>query len=182
MKIAQTELKKFFHYKKILSDPKRLLILLIILGIGIFYGSLNETSFKAKVVRVIDGDTIELLDTRKQKHRIRFWGIDAPETTTNQPFGKKAKEILATKIAGKEIKATIKDKDKYGRTIAKIELNGEDINKFMVASGLAWAYTYYTDAYKNDEKKAREAKIGLWVDKNPIEPYEWRKKHSKGVK
>lgn len=171
--------KDIINLQKIASDPKKVFVLLI-LGTLIFFLNpfiASQDYLQGKVVKVIDGDTITLLDEAKKTHRIRLFAIDAPES--NQAFGKKSRDFLASMIASKHIKAIKKDKDKYGRIIAKIELNNEDINKKMVENGYAWAYTYYSDIYKKYEEQARSQKLGLWVDKNPIEPYKWRKMNDK---
>lgn len=67
-------------------------------------------------------------------------------------------------------------KDKYQRTIAKVFLDGEDVNKFMVKNGYAWAFKKYSKEYENDEAYARNAKLGLWQEDSPTPPWEFRKK------
>ncbi|KGI56158.1 thermonuclease family protein [Campylobacter sp. MIT 97-5078] len=170
--------KNALNLRKAINDPKRLILLLIAFGLIFLLNSFASynTSFKAQVVRVIDGDTIEVLDKNKKNYRVRFFGIDAPES--NQAFGKKSKEFLASLVAGKEVKIIKKDTDKYNRTLAVIELEGKDINKIMVENGFAWAYSYYTEAYVAEQNLAKSKKLGLWADKKPIEPYKWRKTHS----
>lgn len=169
---------KRLNLRRLASDPKYLLLVLILFALPLFLNSYigdTQSIIQARVVSVVDGDTIKVLDSRKKEHKIRFFGIDAPEN--NQPYGKKAKEFLASKIAGKEVQVLVKDKDKYGRIVAIIRLTGEDINKVMVANGYAWAYSYYSDIYVKEQERAKENKLGLWKSKNPIEPYKWRKTH-----
>ena len=170
--------KRLMSLRALASDPKRLFILLVFLALALFLNSFaTNESIEGKVIKVYDGDTITVLDKRGKKHSIRFYGIDAPET--NQPFGKESKNHLASLVANKSVKVTVKDKDKYGRIVGIVKLNGKDINKMMVASGYAWAYTYYTDLYLNEHKKAKKQRLGLWRGKNPIEPYKWRKDREK---
>ncbi|TQR34664.1 nuclease [Campylobacter sp. MIT 99-7217] len=171
--------KDILNLRKTASDPKRLIMLLLAVVFAFLLNSfvLDDNIIKGKVVRVIDGDTIELLDFANEKYRIRFFGIDAPES--KQDFGNKSKDYLASLIAGKEVQVIKKSKDKYGRIVGIVEFNGQDINKAMVANGYAWAYSYYTDAYVQDQKNAKSSKLGLWKSKNPIEPYEWRKHNRK---
>lgn len=130
---------------------------------------------QGKVVKVIDGDTIRVLDSAKQEHKIRLYGIDAPEK--KQAFGNKAREYLASLIAGKEVKVLVKDKDRYQRNIGLVELNGMDINKEMVKNGYAHAYTEYSEDYVSEEADARAFKLGLWSEDNVIKPSEFRKAH-----
>lgn len=132
----------------------------------------NQT-IEGRVVKVIDGDTIDVLDSQNVKHRIRFYGIDAPES--KQDYGQQAKDFLASMIAGKKVQVLIKDKDRYERNIGKVLLDGKDINKEMVANGYAHAYTEYSTEYSSEEADAKAFKLGLWKDKHPIKPSDFRK-------
>lgn len=130
--------------------------------------------YNAKVVKIIDGDTIKILTDENRLITIRLYGIDAPEKL--QPYSKAAKKILNEKIAAKIV--TIKDfgSDRYKRRVAKVFLDGEDIDKFMVRNGYAWAFTKYSRDYTDDEEYAREHKFGLWRGKEQTPPWEFRKK------
>lgn len=136
---------------------------------------------EGKVVGIQDGDTITLLDSSKHSYRIRLLGIDAPEK--NQPFGKVAKQVLSERVFGKQIQVMTKGRDRYGRTLGKLLLDGSDINLEMVRHGLAWFYQHYAgtqfrgDAslYAGAQKRAQQELGGLWAYPDPIEPWEWRK-------
>jgi|GEM_PF-461727 len=132
---------------------------------------------RGTISRVVDGDTVDLLDNGMQRHRIRLFGIDAPES--RQAFGRQATVFLADMLEGQRVEVVRKDKDRYGRTIGQIMLHGRDINRLMVQKGYAWAYRHYSEAYVKDENRARRLRIGLWRDKNPVEPYLFRKKRKK---
>ncbi|ELZ2569917.1 thermonuclease family protein, partial [Campylobacter coli] len=134
----------------------------------------QNPSFKAQVIRVIDGDTIEI-STNNKTSKIRFFGIDAPELKQN--FGKKSKAALEKILKDKEVYIFSKNKDNYGRIVAIVKLKDVDINQFLVSQGYAWADTYYTNAYIKEQEKAQKNKLGLWKDDNPIEPYKWRKQN-----
>ncbi|MBI2614058.1 MAG: thermonuclease family protein [Candidatus Levybacteria bacterium] len=142
-----------------------------------------ETKETAKVRRVIDGDTIEVLLNNK-KDAVRLIGIDAPETDdprkTVECFGReasdKAKEVLNGKTITLESDPTQGDRDKYHRLLRYVFLNDLNFNKFMISEGYAHEYTYKSNPYKymeefiNAEKEARKNKKGLWnenVCKNP---------------
>ena len=142
--------------------------------------SLALTAFadtlQGRVVTIADGDTITVLDADKVQHKIRLTGIDAPEKA--QAFGNKSKQALADMVFGKDVQVEEHGKDKYKRTLGRVLVNGIDANAEMVRQGYAWVYRKYS---KNPdllrlEAEAREAKRGLWVDAEPVPPWEWRHK------
>jgi endonuclease YncB( thermonuclease family) len=135
-------------------------------------------SVTGKVVGITDGDTITLLVPTNTQIMVRLAEIDAPEK--HQAYGNKAKQALSDKIFGKEVTAIIIDVDRYGRSVAQIYFGVKLerwINKEMVAEGWAWQYPQYSKSKTlyEAEQKAREQKLGLWADKNPIPPWEYRK-------
>ena len=133
---------------------------------------------------VYDGDTV-LLATREQSRlKVRLYGIDAPETAKpnvpGQPFGAVSRRTLMYKIMGRQVSAEIMDTDQYQRAVAVIRYAGRDINREMVAEGMAWAYRQYLQgAYVSEyigmEVNARSRHKGLWRDTNPLPPWEFRK-------
>lgn len=137
----------------------------------------SQTTLTAKVLGIKDGDTVVVLDSLNNQTTLRLAEIDCPEKS--QPFGTKAKQFTSDQIYRKEIKYVVTDIDKYGRSIAKIYY---DDNKYLSAelikNGLAWHYKRYSTSEElaNFENSARLQKVGLWYDKNPIEPWEWRRK------
>ncbi len=169
--------KKLFNLRKLLSDPKKLFSVLIFTLVVVFIQNYiaQNSSFEGKVVRIIDGDTIEVNHENKLT-RIRFFGIDAPEL--KQSFGKQSKEALSGILSGKQVEIIYKNKDTYGRIVAIVKLNNVDINRFLVSKGYAWADTYYSNAYIKEQENAKKNHLGLWKEGNPIEPYKWRK-HNK---
>lgn len=128
-----------------------------------------------RVVRVADGDTITVLDAAKTQHKIRLNGIDAPEK--KQAFGNVARKHLSLLVADKDVSVTYTKRDRYGRILGTVFVNGKDANLEMLKVGMAWHYKKYdkTPAYAQAEAEARAAKRGLWQDKNPIEPESFRK-------
>ncbi|HKQ53241.1 MAG TPA: thermonuclease family protein, partial [Pyrinomonadaceae bacterium] len=135
---------------------------------------------EGKVVRVSDGDTITVLDADNKQHRIRFQGIDAPES--KQAYGQASKENLSKMVFGKQVTVTWDKVDKYRRTVGKVLLDGRDINIEQIKAGYAWHYKKYAEeqpaedrvTYAQAEQEARAAKRGLWQDANPTPPGEWR--------
>jgi len=75
-------------------------------------------------------------------------------------------------------------RDRYGRILGKVSAHGQDVNLAQVRAGMAWWYRQYAHEqslvdqglYAAAETKARWGRVGLWVDKDPIPPWEWRKR------
>jgi len=135
-----------------------------------------EDEIKGKVIKIKDGDTIEILFNGKPI-TIRFAHIDCPEK--KQAFGNVAKKFTADKCFG-QIVTIVSDKkfDRHKRLIGEvINEKGENVNKELVKAGLAWHFLKYsTDkSYSYLETTARQNKIGLWVESNPTPPWDWRK-------
>lgn len=131
--------------------------------------------FDAKVVRVIDADTIEVVDESKTQTRIRIHGIDAPER--GQPFAARSRSTLSDLVSDKTIRIQPDGRDRYGRTIGRVTLGGRDVGLAMLEAGMAWHYVKYDQSpqYAQAARAARDAGRGLWADKNPIPPWDWRK-------
>lgn len=128
-----------------------------------------------KIVGISDGDTATCLTSDKQQIKIRFDQIDAPEM--GQDFGNASKKALSDLIYNQEVGLDTKEQDKYGRTVAEVFVNDKNINKEMVALGMAWAYREYMkdSEYETLETKARNAGIGIWSQPNPIYPSDYRR-------
>lgn len=133
-----------------------------------------------RVVKVADGDTITVLDASKTQHKIRLQGIDAPEK--GQAFGRAAGRYLSGLVAGRDVKVQWSKKDRYGRILGTVYVDGREVNLEMLRAGMAWHYKKYdsTPAYAQAETEARAAKRGLWQEKNPTEPEEFRKAKREG--
>lgn len=124
-----------------------------------------------KVVRVIDGDTIEFVNGE----RLRYVGIDTPEEVDpKKPVQCFAKEAAAENkflVEGKSIifYKDVSDRDKYGRWLGLVYLpDGASVNLSLVKKGFAFAYPYkpdisHADEFKKAETAARKSKLGLWA-------------------
>ncbi|PIT50202.1 thermonuclease family protein [Snodgrassella communis] len=131
------------------------------------------STLNCKVIKISDGDTIRCLDNHNTPHRIRFAGINAPES--KQAFGQKSKQALAGMIFQQQVQIDIKGTDRYGREIGIVYFNGQDINRRMVEIGYAWSYQRYPQkGYAKVEMAARKQKLGLWKDPHPIYPENYR--------
>ena len=145
--------------------------------------SFAARSIEGVVRAVYDGDTVLLATRQENRLKVRLYGIDAPETAKpdmpGQPFGSIAKRTLMYKLMGRRVSAEIIDIDQYHRSVAVIRYAGRDINREMVAEGLAWAYRQYLQGtyaseYIGAEDQARSRRSGLWRDANPRPPWEFR--------
>ena len=147
-----------------------------------------RADFTAKVQRVVDGDTVHVEDETGKKFKVRLTGIDAPEQ--NQPYGLASTNHLRGLLLNKFVLLESKPKkgkpysvDRYKRVLAKIVLNGIDINLSQVLSGYAWHFKRYQnqqsrsdrELYSQAELHAKENNLGLWREKKPIAPWKWRK-------
>lgn len=136
---------------------------------------------EGKVVAIVDGDTLTVLDGSNKQTRIRLVGIDAPES--KQAFGTVSRKHLSDLVFNKQVTVEYDKTDGYGRTLGKVLVGGRDVNLEQIKAGLAWHYKYYENEqppedrqlYAEAELGARTAKQGLWVDPNPIPPWDFRR-------
>lgn len=136
---------------------------------------LAQNQVLGRVVGVSDGDTITVLDAANQQHKVRLEGIDAPEK--GQAYGAKATEALKGALGDGRVVVTVTDKDRYGRSIGRVQAGQVDVNAWMIEKGWAWHYKAYSKEAKlaELEAKARAAKAGLWADPNPPQaPWDYR--------
>ena len=134
-------------------------------------------SFEGKVTSIKEGDTYKVLYDGSER-TIRLAHIDCPEK--KQPFGSKAKQFASDICFGKTVTVKTQGKtDRNKRIIGEIILqDGTNINKELVRNGLAWHFRKYSNdnEYSQLETEARQKQVGLWSDKKPIAPWEWRHK------
>ncbi|GGF00274.1 Endonuclease YncB, thermonuclease family [Chishuiella changwenlii] len=128
-----------------------------------------------KVTRVIDGDTIEVLNNKKEKIRIRLAEIDCPEKGQN--FSAKATKFTNDAVWNKTVEIEITSVDRYGRSIGKVYYNNKYLSAELVKKGLAIVYRKYSKDMKliDLENKAKLKKIGIWSDPNFVIPEQFRK-------
>ena len=146
--------------------------------------NLQAATLQGKVVSVADGDTLTVLDDNKTQHKIRLQGIDAPEKA--QAFGQKSKQSLNQLVHSKMVTVEFEKKDKYGRTVGKVLLNGTDVCLEQIKLGMAWHYKQYQseqskedrDTYAQAEQTAKAQAAGLWKDKSPTPPWAFRRQRN----
>lgn len=133
-------------------------------------------TFVAKVVAVVDGDTIEVLKGQRQE-RIELYGIDCPEK--GQPFGPQAKQATAKLTLGQQVSIVKRAKDKDHHIVADVLLpDGKNLNQKLVLNGWCWWYRKHAPkdmALQQAEEVAKVMKKGLWADQNPVPPWLYRR-------
>ncbi len=136
-----------------------------------------SNQLSGKVVGISDGDTITLLTDQKQRIKVRLSEIDAPER--NQAWGQNSKRALSNRIYSRSIVVQSAGEDRYGRVLGTVYIGEVNINKEMVETGNAWAYTQYVrdQSYFTLQKNAKSRKAGLWSlpAEQIIAPWEWRR-------
>ena len=136
-----------------------------------------------RVLTVIDGDTVRLIDHNKKQHKIRLEGIDAPER--NQAFGNVCRNLLYDIVRDREVDVIWYKTDKFGRILGTLVVDGGNVNLRMLLDGCAWYYKYYEKdlpanvrrVYESAQEQATFDQRNLWRDKNPIPPWEFRRNH-----
>lgn len=147
--------------------------LFFIICLFCFYFSSNA-QLRGKIVKITDGDTVFLLDSANNQHKIRLDGIDCPER--GQDFGTKATNFTRELCAGKYVYVEVKGYDRYKRILGIVLIDIINLNEELLKSGLAWRYKYNkSELYLSLEKEAKEKKVNIWSMPNPIAPWDWRK-------
>lgn len=158
----------------------------------VVYGLASADVLLGRVVGVSDGDTITILDETQRQHKIRLAGIDAPENA--QPFGNRSKQHLSDLVFARPVTVEWHKADRYGRKVGKVMVaeptcveatcpQSVDAGLAQVTAGLAWWYRQYAREQRPEDRalyQAREvdamaARVGLWSQREPIAPWEWRR-------
>lgn len=130
-----------------------------------------------KVIQVIDGDTLDIIEGGVSKRRIRLKGIDAPER--NQAFAIESTRALARMTNGKEVIVEWEKIDEHDRLVGRVLIDERDICLEQIRAGMAWHFKRYQheqsaqerELYDRSEVEARSARRGLWADSKPVEPW-----------
>lgn len=155
---------------KLMHSTLTTLLLLVVYSIA------YADNISGRIVGISDGDTLTLLDETNTQHKIRLAAIDAPERA--QPFGNRSKQQLSELCFKQPTIVEVVDKDRYGRSVGVVMCNGVNANEVMLTSGMAWVYRQYAQGFEYYDALEHEAKanqVGLWIDSDPIPPWEWRK-------
>jgi len=136
---------------------------------------LAQTTLTGKAVKIVDGDTFDLLVNGNTTYRIRLLDIDCPER--GQDFYKVSKEALGNYLGGLTIKVIYTKKDRHQRILGTVYNGPVNVNMIMVQEGYAWHFKKYSkdQRFGEVEQSARKAKRGLWSTPQPIAPWDFRK-------
>jgi endonuclease YncB( thermonuclease family) len=154
-----------------------LVMLSFVMGFPGAHAAASKT-WVGTVTHVTDGDTLWVRPQRTGAPRqIRVDGIDAPEIC--QLHGETARSVLAAHVLGQRVQVRVRRTDQFGRLLARITLQGEDVGGWMVSQGQAWSYRYRRNPgpYAAQEAQARAHGRGLFGDGRPELPRDFRKRH-----
>lgn len=155
--------------------------ILFALGLVVLTHWATADTITGRVVAIADGDTLTVLDSANQQHKIRLAGIDPPEKA--QPFGQRSKQHLSDIAFNRQVTVEWNKLDRYGRTIGKVLVSGVDVNLEQIKAGMAWWYEKYRKeqterdqyVYSAQEGEARQKRVGLWAESAPVAPWDWRR-------
>ncbi len=152
-----------------------------IISLALFFISVSAFSqIKGKVISIKDGDTVVVLLAGNTQQILRLAEVDCPESS--QAFGKNAKAYTSSQVFGKTVTFYTVGKDRYGRSVAGVFYdNDKYLSREIVRAGFGW---WYFKASKNTElqklqDEAKQKKLGLWADRNPVSPWDFRKTKNK---
>lgn len=168
--------------------------ILLLLWSLVAAGSVQGAEFAAKVIAVLDGDTLLVLRAGKPV-KLRLAEIDAPEvghagaggkppnSQDAQPYGVAAQKSLEDMVMGKQVRVSSRAVDDYGRIVALVSIDGLDVNREQVRRGMAWEYSrfHFNRELMALQREAQQARRGLWAGEEIIEPSQWRKQHPSGL-
>jgi endonuclease YncB( thermonuclease family) len=135
-----------------------------------------DFDLEGRVVKIMDGDSLSLLDQNNRQVTVRLFGIDTPEW--NQPHGERAKRALEKMVDGRRVGVVTEDTDTFGRTVGTVFIGNTNVNLAMVKAGHAWWFARYAPYERQlaaAEESARERGIGLWSSGEPKPPWQWRR-------
>lgn len=137
-----------------------------------------SAAWRGTVTHVTDGDTLWVRPQRGGAPRvIRLDGIDAPELC--QHHGEAARAALVGHVLGQTVQVQVRRRDDYGRALARVRLQGQDVGGWLVRQGHAWSYRYRRSAgpYATQEKQARDQRLGLFRAPGAQRPRDFRRRH-----
>ena len=146
------------------------LIVIVVLA-QVFLAGLRFEKLEYK--RVVDGDTFWVNNLRDgSEWKVRLWGVNAPDT--KECYFKEANGILERELSGKKITYERYGYDGYGRILARVMVEGKELEEILVATGAAKVYDAieihdelrpskeYVEGLKKIEEKAKKEKLGVW--------------------
>lgn len=119
---------------------------------------------------------------RKPAIKIRFWGVDTPESRSNgrwpnQPFSEEAANFVKGMIEDEVVMVRMTGETTYSRHVGEIFVDGRSVSRELVRNGLAhWyaSFAQYDTDLRRLQDKAKQSRAGLWSQENVIDPGTWR--------
>lgn len=157
----------------------------------------SAAELHGKVIHVADGDSITVLDANHRQHKVRLAAIDAPER--RQAYGTRARQHLASLVMGRQVTVVWDRRDRYRRIVGKVLApacadahcaQSLDAGLAQLSAGYAWHYRRYANEQQQEERQryaaaeeaARTGRMGLWRDRDPSPPWEFRRAASTGAR
>lgn len=140
--------------------------------------ALADEAYAARVTRVFDGDTVWVKPHAGGPYRkLRLDAIDAPEIC--QQGGKASRDRLAARVLRQVVWVQEGEADRYGRGLARLQHQGDDVNGWLVESGMAWAYAWRVGEgpYAPAQARAQKARLGLFARADAEPPRDFRRRH-----
>ena len=158
----------------------------LVVGLALLVGMVSDaTAAQAqvqtvRVIHVVDGDTVVVRTPESLNLKVRLQGIDAPEC--GMPFGAQAQRFLEQLVLGRPVQMATKARDRYGRTVATLQVGEQDVGVALLTVGLAWHDRRYgrlrvpgvTSQYAEAQQRAASNYEGLWAEPRQIAPWRWR--------
>lgn len=138
----------------------------------------QEEVYSARVSRVFDGDTVWVKPLAGGPYRkLRLEGIDAPEIC--QIGGEASRDALARRVLNQAVEVRVRAQDDYGRGVARVVHQGDDVAAWLVSTGQAWSYRWRRNLgpFAAEESAARTRRLGLFKEADPELPRDFRKRH-----
>jgi len=143
----------------------------------------SAQAFSGVVTHVTDGDTLWVRPDARfaSRHhkpvKVRLQGIDAPEIC--QAGGAQSKAALESRVLHRQVQVRTHARDSYRRALGTVRLGGDDVNAWMVEHGHAWSDRHRRSAgpYAALEQAARQARRGVFSERDAIEPRRFRASH-----
>ncbi len=163
-------------------------------GLALLLGSAFGATIDGRVVKVVDGDTVDVLDTKRVRHRVRLGGADAPES--GQPYGRASARNLRQLALRRPVTVEWYKFDVHERIVGQVRVAAPeacpgasescprdvDVGLAQISEGFAWHYKHYEEEQPLDlrhryalaERSARAKRLGLWRMRRPMPPWDWR--------
>jgi micrococcal nuclease len=161
--------------RRVMNLNARLLFWGWVCSVGLFVATPVQ-AWQGVVTHVSDGDTVWVQPLQGgEAYKVRLLGIDAPEIC--QPWGPQARQALTEVLQGQVVDVQGRARDMYGRLLAQLSRQGQDVGAWMVAQGYAWSYGYQRRAggYDALQAMAQSQHLGLFADAQALQPRWFRK-------